>query len=167
MKRLHWSTLGFSAILLFCTFPFQAAQAQSPEVSSQVTFLYYDDPGKAAIFYEKILGFHKVFEVESTVIYRINDGGHVGLVDGEMGTLRTSDDKPVMLSIVTTDIEKWYERVKTRGPEYIKKPLKLGEGKSPIVDSFLLTDPEGYYVEFFQWKDGIGFEDLTVKARAK
>jgi predicted enzyme related to lactoylglutathione lyase len=139
-------------IILFFSFneiTVQAADNDIPTTNSSVTFLYYKDLAEAENFYGGILGFQKDFDGGWVKIFRIADGGRVGLVDETKGYLKTASDKPVMLSIDTSDIRLWYERVKETGARYIKTHLKPeSEG---FANSFLLTDPEGYHVEFFQW----------------
>jgi len=150
MKKLI--LLALPAVILaamLTTFSVHAAENTIPATNASVTFLYYKNLGDAARFYGDILGFKKVFDGGWVKIYQIANGGRVGLVDEKKGYLKTADDKPVMLSIDTSEVKKWYERIKLKGPEYLKTHLKPeSEG---FANSFLLTDPEGYYVEFFQW----------------
>jgi hypothetical protein len=53
-----------------------------------------------------------------------------------------------MLSIVTSDVESWYELLTAKG---IKILSELSDSGSVPVKAFLVEDPEGYTVEFFQW----------------
>ncbi len=53
-----------------------------------------------------------------------------------------------MLSIVTSDVESWYEVLTAKG---IKILTELSDSDSVPVKAFLVEDPEGYTVEFFQW----------------
>ena len=52
-----------------------------------------------------------------------------------------------MVSIVTSDVDGWYARV-ADNPSVRK--LKPVADRGPIR-SFMLEDPGGYTVEFFQW----------------
>lgn len=127
------------------------ADQELPSTNSSVTFLYYSDLAAAEDFYANILGFEKDFDGEWVKIFRIADGGRVGLVDEKKGFLQTADSKPVMLSVDTSDIQGWWQRLQVRAEKYILKPLKTeADG---FVTGFLLKDPEGYHVEFFQWKE--------------
>ena len=142
----------FSIIILvfgFLSFPLQAEEDVLPSTNSSVTFLYYKNLAEAENFYGGILGFKKDFDGGWVKIFRIADGGRVGIVDETKGLLKTASDKPVMLSIDTSEIGRWYERVKLKGASYIKTHLKPEGGN--FVTSFMLIDPEGYHVEFFQW----------------
>ena len=134
----------------------QIVQAETPVVGSQVTFLYYKDLNQAAAFYEDVFGFQQVFDRGWVKMYRTSASSHVSLIDEAESPNKTSIDKPVMLAIETPDLAAWYEYVKFRGPEYIQRHMEVpGEG---MVNSFLLFDPEGYQVEFFQWNEGYGFK---------
>jgi hypothetical protein len=52
-----------------------------------------------------------------------------------------------MLSLVTEDVDAWYERVTTHDDIAILKDI----GDGGPIRSFLLKDPGGYTVEFFEW----------------
>ena len=52
-----------------------------------------------------------------------------------------------MLSLVTEEVDAWYEQLKDK--EELKFLKDIGDG-GPIR-SFLLEDPGGYTVEFYQW----------------
>ena len=56
-----------------------------------------------------------------------------------------------MISIDTSDVKGWYERVKKTGAQYIKTPLK--DHSDGFANSFIMNDPAGYTVEFFQWNE--------------
>jgi predicted enzyme related to lactoylglutathione lyase len=143
---------SYSIITILLSFLFSPAQAEEnaiPGTNSSVTFIYYKDLTEGENFYGNILGFKKDFDGEWVKIFRIADGGRVGLVDEAKGYLKTAIDKPVMISIDTSDVRGWYERVKVTGPQYIQTHLK--DESDGFANSFLMNDPAGYTVEFFQW----------------
>ena len=55
----------------------------------------------------------------------------------------------VMLRLVTPNVDAWYEQIRSKDGVVILKDLGDGGG----IRSFLLEDPGGYTVEFFQWLD--------------
>ncbi len=122
-----------------------------PATNSSVTFIYYKDVNEGENFYGNVLGFKKDFDGEWVKIFRIADGGRVGLVDETKGFLKGAIDKPVMISIDTPDVQGWYDRVKLTGPQYLKTHLK--DHSDGFANSFIMNDPEGYTVEFFQWNE--------------
>jgi predicted enzyme related to lactoylglutathione lyase len=133
----------FSATLL--------AQSQVPPApTAQVTFLYYDDVDAAARFYETLLGLEKTHDESWVKFYAVTETASVGLVDAARGYHRSSTDKPVMLSLVTDDVESWFEHVVREGAT-ILKPLDA-EDAGGFIRAFLVEDPGGYTVEVFEWR---------------
>ncbi|MFQ5689816.1 MAG: VOC family protein [Gemmatimonadota bacterium] len=122
--------------------------AAHPSISGQVTFLYYKDVDAAARFYEEVLGLEKTFDEGWVRIYAVAGRASVGLVDETRGQHRTAADKPVMLSIVTDEIDAWYEHMVDSGAPVLSE---LRESANAPIRSFVVEDPGGYTVEFFQW----------------
>ena len=145
--------LVFLAILFSQQFliAYQSEDHYKPEVLDQVVFLYYADLDKAAHFYETVLGFKQIEQtqaVEWVAIYKATDNSYVGIVDEKKGTLKTSQEKPVMLSWVTDDVDAWYEYLKDKNVSIIRAPkTNLETG----IRAMLLKDTGGYMLEFFQW----------------
>lgn len=127
------------------------AEQPIPSTNSSVTFLYYKELSEAENFYGNILGFEKDFDGDWVKIFKAANGGRVGLVDEKKGYLGTAENKPVMFSLDTSEVKAWYKRILERGEKYIVKHLK--PESDGFVDGFLLMDPGGYHVEFFQWKE--------------
>ena len=125
-------------------------QASSlPSIDSQVTFLYYKDVPAAARFYAGTLGLEMTFDEGWVQIYRVSSTAYVGLVDEMRGAHRVSESKPVMLSIVTNEIDAWYAHMRTSG---VKLLSELSNSENAPIRAFLVEDPGGYTVEFFQWR---------------
>ena len=112
-----------------------------------ITFFYYDDLEGASRFYEEVMGFEPVIELDFARVYQVCENVHLGLVDGRRGMLKPSIDKPVMLSLFVEDVDAWYRKLKNLGidvepprePEYLKMRVML------------FKDPEGYTLELLQW----------------
>ena len=152
MKFSHYLPLLF-LILIQPSVSLYAGE-ELPSTNSSVTFLYYKDLTEAEKFYGEILGFEKDFDGGWVKIFRVASGGRVGLVDEQKGYLSTGLEKPVMFSIDTSDVDAWYKRVMDKGESHILKHLKVeADG---FVRAFLLKDPGGYHVEFFQWNEKNG-----------
>lgn len=127
------------------------AAAAHPAVGSHVVFLYYKDVEAAARFYGDVVGLKKTFDEGWVKMFQITEYSYVGLVDETRGYHKApTSTASVMLSMETTEIESWYERLKEKGAPFLKE-LDLNS-KSPLVNSILLKDPGGYTVEFFRWK---------------
>jgi len=118
------------------------------EIDGTITFFYYKDLEKANKFYEQVLGFERVIDIDLAKVFRVHDGSHVGLVDGNMGYLKYMDSKPVMLSWFSDDIEEWHEYLQERGVEIEQPPMRQSYLE---MTTMLFRDPEGYLLEILQW----------------
>ena len=87
-------------------------------------------------------------------IFRVIDGSLLGLVDGQLGSHRTSPSKPVRLVVMVKDIDAWFTKVKTGGVKtYEDAPFT---GKKMKLKGFTFEDPEGYTVEMCQYLSPYG-----------
>lgn len=119
-----------------------------PTISSSTTMLYYDDISDAAHFYGEVLGLEKTLDWDWIHFYRTGPASSVGVVTVGPGAWHQVQEKnSVMLSLVTEEVDAWYDRVSKFDDVVVLKELKSGGG----IRSFLLEDPGGYTVEFFQW----------------
>ncbi|MGI9203093.1 MAG: VOC family protein, partial [Woeseiaceae bacterium] len=119
-----------------------------PSLTSQVTMFYYKDIEPAAYFYGELLGLEKTFDLTWVKFYKTGPASTVGLVtEGDGGWHKVQDTNAVMLSLVTEEVDAWYERLRDKEDLTILK--EIGDGGP--VRSFLLEDPGGYTVEFFEW----------------
>ena len=113
-----------------------------------ITFFYYDDLARATRFYEEIMGFKKVIDISLAKVFRVHGDSHVGLVDGHTGYLKHKEDKPVMLSWFSEDIDGWYEHLKAKGLEVEQPPMRQSYLE---MKTMLFRDPEGYLLEVLEW----------------
>jgi extradiol dioxygenase family protein len=119
-----------------------------PSISSQTTMFYYNDIGPAAHFYGEVLGLENTLDWSWVKFYRTGPASSVGLVtEGDGGWHKVQEKNSVMLSLVTEEIDAWYDRLDGRDDVTILKDI----GDGGPIRSFLLEDPGGYTVEFFQW----------------
>ena len=120
-----------------------------PSVDDQLIFFYYADIGPATLFYEEVLGFEKTFDEGWVRIFRSSPSSYVGVVDETRGYHRVAETKPVMLSIVTDEVDHWYEHLTEAGVPILSE---LADASDSPTRGFLVEDPGGYTVEFFQWQ---------------
>ena len=119
-----------------------------PPVSSSVTMFYYKDIGPAASFYGDVLELENTLDWDWVKFYSTGPASSVGLVtEGPGGWHKVQAQNSVMLSLVTDDVDAWYEKLSGKSGATVLKELST----SGPVRSFLLEDPGGYTVEFFQW----------------
>ena len=89
-----------------------APQHTTPSMAGGVPFFYYSDLNEAADWYENKLGLNKVTQEDWVVIFELTDTSYVGLVNATGGTLQPTENKGALLSIETTELEAWYDKLK-------------------------------------------------------
>ena len=136
-----------------------AAGARPPELLVQATvlWLYYNDIPAMQSFYERLLSVDLLVDQGWAKVYEVSPTGFIGLVDGERGLHQATEEKGVTVSLLTTDIEAWHERVRSQGIP-LREP-DLGD-ESGRVRTFVAYDPEGYYLEWDTFLDVEGNERL-------
>lgn len=128
-------------------------------MSGSITFFYYDELAEATNFYAQTLGLRVTMDEDWVKIFEIIPGSSVGLVKKGYGLHEPAADKPVMLSIVTPDVDTWYERLQEFNVSMVKPLPPVDVQKSPDsapVRGFIVEDPGGYTVEFFSWQHDSG-----------
>jgi len=125
-----------------------------PNIDSQIIFFYYKNVDEVTPFYERTLGLTKTFDLGWVKIYRITPTSYIGLTSENRGFHKASPNKPAMLSIVTDDVDGWYDRLSQSGANIVSKLKPVTESPAPDrapVRGFIVEDPGGYTVEFFAW----------------
>lgn len=116
------------------------------EVNYPITFFYVRDLERETSFYKDILGFPLVLDQGWIKYFALNDRAQLGLVDASRGSIKASDDKPVLLSFVVDDPDYFFRRLKESGYE---KPVPQPVTREDIgIRAFIFEDPEGYKLEF-------------------
>ena len=131
-----------------------ATEADVPDITGSVVFFYYDDIEQAATFYSGLLELEITMDTEWVKIFQITPTSSVGLVKNGRGFHQVAEDKPSMLSMVTDDVDAWYERLQSAGTVILKAlpPHTAPEsGDAAPIRGFIARDPGGYTVEFFSW----------------
>ena len=126
-----------------------------PTIDSQTTMLYYTNIDAPARFYGETLGLSASMDTDWVKIFKITDTSAVGIVtEGDGAYHRARPDNAVMLSIVTSEIDAWYDRLKAAGD--VKFLKDIYNSTTVPIRAFLVEDPGGYTVEFYQWLDEDG-----------
>jgi predicted enzyme related to lactoylglutathione lyase len=123
---------------------------QPPPIKENTLMFYYKDLAVVTPFYEKTLGLTKTYDQDWVKIFQLTPSSSIGLVqEGEASFHRAQKDNAVMLSIVTEDVDAWYQRIKqTPGIVFLKD---IYNNENVPIRAFLVEDPGGYSIEFFQW----------------
>lgn len=125
------------------------AREAIPQVTAGVPFFYYDDLEEAKAFYGDKLGFPMLADRGWVAIFALTPTSYVGLVNADGGTLSPIDDKGVLLSIETEELEAWWDKLKD--VEGINMIHGIEIGAHDMIEEFRMTDPGGYIVEFYRW----------------
>ena len=113
-------------------------------VTDQVTHLYYEDVPKAMAFYEEKLGLFK--EGENQFKISLNASIQINPVSDEYPA---GLPKSTAIALLTDNLPGWYAHVQEQDIpiKYTYKPREGGPH-----DGFVAIDPEGYLLEFEQFK---------------
>ncbi len=114
-------------------------------ITANNVFFYYDDVERATRFYTETLGVNLVADYGGAKILRIAATSYLILVDASGGMHTADEPKSVALALVTDQLDEWYEYLVAQGVE-LRDPFEPGDGTPH--DSFVVLDPEGYYLEF-------------------
>ena len=115
-----------------------------------IVWFYYKDMEGIQRFYEDVLGFDLIVDQGWAKIYPIGPTAYFGLVDEQRGMHNFTEQKAVTLSLLTNDLDGWYE--------YLSNHDGIEMRSEEISDTdkyraFVAYDPEGYYLEWDVFKD--------------
>jgi len=111
---------------------------------AQITLLYFRNVEKAYHFYEEVLCLTLRIDQGYGRIYQVSGNALLGVMDEKRGFLQSGSGKSVMISLITDEVDEWYERLQEKGVKLLSKPLTKEEIG---IRSFLFEDPEGYILE--------------------
>ena len=115
-------------------------------IDSQITFLRTRDLATTSEFYEKTLGLSMVLDQGGCRIYKVAENAFVGFCERE----ETSSAGGVIITLVTQDVDGWYEKLRKAGVRFKKEPAYNPDYK--IYHCFL-RDPNGYMLEIQRFED--------------
>jgi len=130
---------------------FQKGRSAMPllPVSQQITFLYTHDLEASARFYGSALGLALWRDQVSCRIYHV-------CAEAYLGICQRADVRPdptrrdVIFTLVTPDVDGWYERLSAQGVAFEKAPQINPQYN--IYHCFL-RDPDGYLIEIQRFLD--------------
>lgn len=113
---------------------------------SVITFCYTKDMEKTHQFYTGVLRLPMVLDQGGCRIYRVAGTGYLGFCSKKVPHL--CDD--VTITLVTDDVDFWFEEVRKSGCEVVKPPASTPEYN--IYNCFV-KDPSGYTLEIQRFED--------------
>jgi catechol 2,3-dioxygenase-like lactoylglutathione lyase family enzyme len=115
-------------------------------IDAHIVFLATQDLQMTAAFYEKTIGLTLALDQGKCRIYRVADKAFLGFC--------TKDEIPgrdgVIVTLVTRDVDEWYQQLQALGVKFEKEPTYNPEYQ--IYHCFL-RDPNGYLVEIQRFED--------------
>ncbi len=116
-----------------------------PQIEQQITFFYTHNLNASTQFYEQMLGLELWLDQGTCRIYTVSGSGYLGFCQASE-TSTPPDDKQssVIFTLVTPQVDEWFEYLKERGVKF-EKPPTLNE-KYNIYHCFF-HDPSGYLIE--------------------
>lgn len=121
-------------------------------LTSNITFLYFNDLEKAKPFFENVLGLEKAYDPGWACVYRLRDKAFIGAVDNHSGSIRVTSTESVLVSLTVSNIEEVHEALKgCEGVEGLSEIKQVGD---LALRSFFFTGPEGYHFEVEQFTSG-------------
>lgn len=124
-----------------------------PTIDTQITFIYTVDLTHSAAFYEQTMGFKLWLDQGSCRIYRVSDTGLLGVCqasDTSKGAVSTGLQRNVIFTIVTNDVDRWYEHLRRQGVSFEKPPQ---QNDAYRIYHCFLRDPNGYLIEIQRFLD--------------
>ncbi|MFP4459726.1 MAG: VOC family protein [Candidatus Zixiibacteriota bacterium] len=116
------------------------------KISEQITFIYTNDLERTSKFYGEILGFPLVHDQGTCRIYKSTDKSYIGFCQKDIEILASH----VILTFVTDDVDKYYEKLKEAEVDIVKKPQNNPEFN---IYHLFCHDPNGYLVEIQRFND--------------
>ena len=122
------------------------------QLTSNITFLYFNDLEAAKPFFEEVLGLEKAYDPGWAAVYRLRDKAFLGAVDNHSGSIQVTSTDSVLISLTVDTIEEVHESLKgSRGVEGLSE---IKQVKDLALKSFFFTGPEGYHFEVEQFTSG-------------
>ncbi|MEH2271808.1 MAG: VOC family protein [Nostoc sp.] len=116
-----------------------------PQIEQQVTFFYTRNFNVSTEFYEQKLGLELWLDQGTCRIYTVSGSGYLGLCQASETLVPPGDKQSSFIfTLVTQQVDEWFEYLKERGVEF-EKPPTLNE-KYNIYHCFF-RDPNGYLIE--------------------
>jgi len=115
-------------------------------IESQITFLGTKELAATADFYERVVGLELALDQGSCRIYSTGEGAFIGFCQ----RAATPNPEGVILTLVTQDVDGWYELLSARGVQFEKPPAQNADYQ---IYHCLFRDPNGYLVEIQRFDD--------------
>jgi catechol 2,3-dioxygenase-like lactoylglutathione lyase family enzyme len=115
-------------------------------VDAQITFLNTRDLKVTATFYEEVMEFPLVLDQGGCRIYEAAPNAYLGFCERELVT----SDAGIIFTIVTDEVDRWYERLVEA-----KIPIEKAPAINEVYGIYhcFARDPNGYRIEIQEFLD--------------
>ena len=118
------------------------------DISSQITFLYYQDLVEAENFFSDVMNLRLAQDEGWAKVYQINDTSFIGVVDENKGIVRTKGENAVVVTLCVENVDKWYSHLLKKDVKILKE---VAECKDLQLKNFFVKGPGNYMFEFLQY----------------
>ena len=119
------------------------------QFDQMITFIYVADLNRSRIFYEEIMGFPLRLDQGPCRIVVTNQKGG-GLLGYCIHKKKSELMGSCIITLVTSDVDEWYEYLINRGVEITDPPQYNSEFK---IYHFFFADPDGHMLEIQEFRD--------------
>lgn len=112
------------------------------KITGQISWVYTKDLETSVVFYRDALGLPIWRDAGAAVIFEPLPGARIGVCRAFED--RVVEPKGGMLTLLTDDVDGWYERLVSAGVSVKRPPAKIEQFG---IYSFFCTDPNGYVIE--------------------
>jgi catechol 2,3-dioxygenase-like lactoylglutathione lyase family enzyme len=134
-------------------------------VKATILWLYSPDVRAMSDFYAGAMGFDLVVDQGWAMIHQSSPSGFIGPVDGARGMHSWTEEKAVMVSLLTTNIEAWFAHLATE-EGFTMRDTEIGVESRAGARVFVGQDPDGYFIELDQFFEAEG-NDLLLETLAE
>ncbi len=120
------------------------------DLTSQITFLYFDDLEEAKVFFQETLELEIVFDPKWACVWRIGKDAFIGGVDVKEGSIEVESRGGVLISFTVNNIDHVYGSLKEKG---LKDMTEIRYFEDIHLKSFIITGPQGYKFEVQEFTD--------------
>jgi catechol 2,3-dioxygenase-like lactoylglutathione lyase family enzyme len=128
-------------------------------IKATVLWLYSNDVHAMSAFYANVMDFDLVVDQGWAMIHQSSPSGFIGPVDGARGMHTWTEDKAVMVSLLTTDIDGWFAHLGGE-EDFSMRDGEIGVESRAGARVFVGQDPDGYFIEVDEFFEAEGNEIL-------
>lgn len=112
------------------------------EITGQISWVYAEDLAASVAFYRDVLKLPVWRDAGAAVIFEPLPGARIGVCRAFED--RVVEPKGGMITLLTDDVDAWYDRLRAAGARSKGPPEKIEQFG---IYSFFCEDPNGYVIE--------------------